>query len=142
MGSALDDHRVANRLTAPLGDGVLVRLQRISAGKSPEGNYALEVDDRGRIRLAHHTGAGSAWRTPLDVPLPETATGRAGPLVLRKLRKLVASTEVPTSPMVVTGSPAKDGVFEIVTVPPDRQVVYDGVDNELLQVLRKLAGAA
>jgi hypothetical protein len=142
LADALADERVAQRVDAPLGPGVLVRLQRITAGKNPAGNYVLEVGDDGGIRIARHSGSGSAWRTPLDVDLPTAPPGKVGLLSMRTLRKLGAATKVTTSPMVVEGERAKDGVYEVLTVPPDRQVVYENADSELLQLLRKVAGGA
>jgi hypothetical protein len=144
LRGALADDRVAKRDRSPLAPGVLVRFQRISSGKSPEGNSVLEVDEDGGLRIARHSGSTGDWRTPMDTSVPSTPTGKAGFGGARKLRKLLAGLDGGDDgePVLVEGRAAKDGVFEIVTVPPARQFVYDGVDTDLLRALRKLADGA
>lgn len=142
MADALDDGRVAQRMRDPLPSGVLVRLQRIAAAKSPEGNYVLELGEDGSARVARHSGTVTDWKTPMDTELPPAPNAKARFGSMRKIRKLVedVSATATATPQVVTGEPAKDGVFEILTVAPDHQVVYDGEDTELLRALRKIAG--
>jgi hypothetical protein len=77
----------------------------------------------------------------MDVALPPQPSAKAKFGTPRKIRKLLAhvQTNGSESPTLVEGAPLKDGVFEVVTLPPDREIVYDGVDNELLRALRKVA---
>lgn len=142
-GSALDDERVAQRVAGPLGAGVLVRYQRIAAGKDPSRNHVLELSDDGSVRIAHHSGSPASvndWRTPMDVELPASPNASAKSSAVRKIKKLLGRVDAGgASPSVVTGEIVKDGVFEVVTLPPEQVVVYDGVDNDLLRELRKLA---
>jgi hypothetical protein len=142
-GSALDDVRVERRVRGRLGPGVLVRFQRISAAKSPQGNHVLELSDDGAVRIARHSGVvGVDWQEPMDVELPDEPNASAKSGAVRKIKKLLAKVEASATPAVVTGEIVKDGVFEVVTLPPEHVVVYDGVDNDLLRELRKLAATS
>lgn len=131
------------REQGPLAPGVVARFQRITAAKSPKGNYVLELHEDGSVRLARHSGATGDWRTPMDAPLPSTPNGKAGGFGgVRKLRKQldgIDAGEGDGGPKVVEGEKVKDGVYEIVTVPPGREVVYVNADNDVLRALRKLA---
>ena len=142
MGSALDDERVARRVSGPLGAGVLVRFQRIAAGKNPSLNYVFELSLDGSLRIARHSGVVGDWRTPMDASLPTSPNGSAPAKAVKKVSKLLSRVSAESSPSVVEGDAVKDGVFEVVTLPPEQVVVYDGVDNDVLRELRKLADSS
>jgi hypothetical protein len=85
------DVRLQRRETAPLGAGVLLRVQAINRGKNPSRNLRFFVTTSGEVYTARHSDDTGDWQTPFDEPYPPAPDRRLSPERLQSLRAVLDS---------------------------------------------------
>lgn len=136
---------LAERDKQPVGEGALVRFQKIGMGPGIGRNFRLVVMDDGRLYLARNTEGTSERDAVYNVPLPqEPATMLAG-AVVADIRAKMDEVEFFDEGPYVARERVRDGSLSIVTARRhgrEHEVWYLNVNNKLTDLLHGLGDAA
>jgi hypothetical protein len=127
------DTRLARRITEPLPDDVVVRVQRINRGPDPRSNVWWQLTADGDVRLARHSRDTSDPDTPFDAPLPDAPTMSLGADAATELVDAIVAAGFAAQPAYQANEGVEDGTFLVVTarLPDGRvhEVAYVGVER-------------
>jgi hypothetical protein len=135
------DARVAARDTTPLGDGVVVRFQRIGLEKSPAKNYRWELHEDGSWYAARHSGETEDWQQPFDTELPQEPVAQVPAEAVADLLELLASEDFADQEPYQVGATARGGRVEIVRAlvgGREHEVLYENAETPALEALSNL----
>lgn len=136
------DGRLARRDTTPLGEGRIVRYQRIGLEKSPTKNYRWELAADGSFYVAWHSDDDERWQEPFDTDYPDEPTDTLPADVVDQLKALIAEDGFFEREPYQRGATARGGRLDVVTVRldgPEHEVVFENADTPLLEAVTNLA---
>ncbi|MGE5594620.1 MAG: hypothetical protein ACM3S1_01145 [Hyphomicrobiales bacterium] len=133
--------RLRRRDTSPLSRSAVLRFQAIALGKDPSASYRWALDDDGAWYLNRRSGSGGSLDRPFDTDMPKEPTRRLSAEVVAEVREQLARANFQDQDQYQSED-MKDGTAYVVTARTDgttHEVVYLGVENELVEYLSRFA---